>query len=75
MNDNIFVLLILFMTVVAPTWIVFHHITKWRATKTMSGEDETLLQELWESATKMETRIHHLESILDTEAPGWRGRE
>jgi len=70
--DVVFVLL---LVVVAPTWIVFHYITKWRSSKTMSGEDEKLLQDLWESATKMETRINHLEHILDDEAPGWRARE
>jgi len=36
--------------------------------------DPSHLQVLTESARRMEQRIYHLESILDSEAPGWRGR-
>ena len=31
-------------------------------------------QELWETARRMETRIGYLETVLDTEVPGWRSR-
>ena len=31
---------ILSLGVVAPTWIVFHYLSRWRATKTITGEDE-----------------------------------
>ncbi|MEK9661752.1 MAG: envelope stress response membrane protein PspB [Alphaproteobacteria bacterium] len=64
--------LILLLAVVAPIWIVAHYITRWRAAKTLTGEDEKLIQELWESATRMEDRIRTLEKILDAEAPHWR---
>ncbi len=32
------------------------------------------LQVLAETARRMEQRMYHLESILDSEAPGWRSR-
>lgn len=64
--------LILLLAVVAPIWIVAHYVTRWRASKSLTGEDEKLLQELWESATRMEDRIRTLEKILDAEAPHWR---
>jgi len=60
--------------VVAPVWIVFHYLTKWRTAKSLSREDEIMLQELWETASKMEERIVTLERILDAEQPGWRAR-
>jgi phage shock protein B len=65
-------LAIVFMTVVVPTWIVFHYITKWKTSKGLTSEDERILQDLWESARRMETRINTLETILDEERPGWR---
>jgi phage shock protein B len=64
--------LILLLAVVAPIWIIAHYVTRWRAAKSLTGEDEKLLQELWESASRMETRIRTLEKILDAEAPHWR---
>jgi len=64
--------LILLLAVVAPIWIVAHYVTRWRSAQTLTGEDEKLLQELWESAARMESRIRTLEKILDAEAPHWR---
>ena len=67
--------LIVFLSIVAPLWIIFHYITQWRSSKGLSREDEALLAELWTSAEKMEERIHTLERILDNEAPDWRSRQ
>ena len=51
--DTGMVAVILALGVVVPTWIVFHYLTRWRGTKTISGEDEKLLQDLWQSAEKI----------------------
>lgn len=67
-------LVILFLTIVAPLWIIFHYITKWKQSKGLTGEDEKMLQELWESAQRMESRINALETILEEERPGWRSK-
>ena len=66
---------ILFLAVVAPIWIVSHYISKAKVAKGLTPEDESMLEEVWESAKKMEERIHTLERILDDQTPGWRGRE
>ncbi len=75
MDGILFVPLVLFLSIVAPLWIIFHYVTRWRTAKTLSGEDEKMLQELWQSAARMEDRIRTLERILDTEAKGWREQE
>ena len=67
-----FILGVLFLTVVAPVWIVAHYVTRWRTAKTLSAEDEKVLAEVWASTDKMESRIRNLERILDAEHPGWR---
>lgn len=74
MGEFFFILAVLFLTFVAPLWVIFHYVTKWRAARALSAEDERLLAELWESANRMEARIQSLERILDVEAPGWRAR-
>jgi phage shock protein B len=63
---------ILFLVVVAPIWIVFHYISRMKESKGLSTEDARLLEDLWEKASAMESRINTLETILDAEAPGWR---
>jgi phage shock protein B len=64
-----FVLGILFVTVVAPIWIAFHYITRWRMARTLSSDDERTLVDLWEAARRMEARIDNLERAVGTEAP------
>ena len=65
---------IIFLTVCAPLWIIFHYVTKMKTSKGLTTEDEKMLSEVWESANKMEERINTLERILDIEAPDWRKR-
>ncbi len=74
MSDFAIVLTVLFLTFVAPLWIIFHYVTRWRTARSLSAEDERMLGELWESAERMEGRIQALERILDAEAPGWRSK-
>lgn len=74
MEEVFFVPVIVFMVIVAPIWIIFHYVTKWRIAKTLSADDERMMAELYHSAGQMEDRIRHLEKILDAEAPGWRAR-
>jgi phage shock protein B len=64
---------IVFLVIVAPLWIVAHYLTRWRASRKLSAEDEKAMGELWQTARRMEARIDALERLLDAEAPGWRG--
>ncbi|HJU20661.1 MAG TPA: envelope stress response membrane protein PspB [Stellaceae bacterium] len=72
MHFTAFVLGLIFLTIVAPIWIIAHYLVRWRATRAMSREDQRTLGELWENAQRVEARIEALEKILDAEAPGWR---
>ena len=65
---------ILFITVCAPLWIIFHYITKMKTAKGLTAEDEKMLTDVWESTKRMEERIVTLERILDIESPSWRQR-
>lgn len=68
------VIAILFVVLVLPLAIIMHYVTKWKATKGLSAEDEKMLEELWENAQQMHSRINALETILDSEVPEWRKR-
>lgn len=66
------VLAIIFMAVILPLVIVLHYVTKWRESRVLSKEEEKMLEDLWGSAQRMESRINSLETILDDVAPEWR---
>ncbi len=68
------VLGILITVVVLPLALILHYVTKWRESKGLSREDEKMLEDLWQNAQRMESRINTLETILDDEVPDWRKR-
>lgn len=44
-------------------WLVFHYITKWKQAKTLTLEDENLLDELHELARRLDERMTTIERI------------
>jgi phage shock protein B len=71
-GDGFFVIVIIFMTVVLPIIIVMHYVTKWKATKGLSNDEQRLLEDLWKDSQAMQSRVNALETILDGEVPDWR---
>jgi phage shock protein B len=67
-----FILIIVFMTVILPIVIVLHYVTKWKATKGLSDEEQKLLEDIWKDTQAMQSRVNALETILDGEVPDWR---
>jgi phage shock protein B len=65
---------IVFLVIVAPLWILMHYRSKQRARSELSAEERQMLELLSARAERMGERIETLESILDDETPGWRGR-
>jgi phage shock protein B len=67
-----FVLTVVFATIVLPIVIVMHYLTKWKATKGLSDDEQRLLEDLWRDTQAMQSRLNALETILDGEVPDWR---
>lgn len=67
-----FTLACIFVVIVAPIWLILHYATRNSASKRLTTRDEALLEDLHESARRMEERIHNLERILDADSPDWR---
>ena len=67
MGELITLAVVLFLTVLGPIIVVFHCITKWKQTREISGDDERMLEELWDLSQRLEERLETLERILDDE--------
>ena len=70
-----FALLVVFLVIVVPIWLILHYATRNSASRRISSKDEALLEDLHETARRMEDRIHTLERILDADNPNWRNRQ
>lgn len=53
-------------------WLILHYLTKWRQAKTLTGEDEQLLDDLYETARRLEARLHTVERIISADNPDFR---
>lgn len=74
MSEMIGVFMIIIAAVVLPLVVILHYVTKWKSSRTLSGDEQRMLEELWQDAQKMESRINALETILDDRVPDWRRR-
>ncbi|MGI9202807.1 MAG: envelope stress response membrane protein PspB [Woeseiaceae bacterium] len=72
MGELLILLLIVFIVIPAPLYIVLHFITKWKQSREISGGDEKMLEDLWVLAQRLEGRLESLETILDSESSDWR---
>jgi phage shock protein B len=75
MTTAVFVLAIVFMTVVVPFVVIMHYTTKWKATKGLSDDEHQKLEDLWKESQAMQSRVNALETILDSEVPDWRNKQ
>ena len=59
--------------VVLP-WMILHYISKSRASRNLTEDDERMLEDLWRSARTMERRIETLERLIEPDAQPARPR-
>lgn len=75
LTTAVFVLTIVFMTVVVPFIVIMHYTTKWKATKGLSDDEHKMLEDLWNESQAMQSRVNALETILEAQAPDWRKQQ
>jgi len=52
--------------------VVMHYAVQWKRARSLSEDDEQLMDHLQEKARRLEARLHSVERILDAENPHWR---
>lgn len=50
-------------------WIVLHYITKWKTAATLTNDDETLLEELYQIARRLDDRMDTVERLVASDNP------
>ena len=72
MSEGPFIIALVALVFIAFPATVMHYMTEWRKSKSLSTDDERLVDDLWKTAQRLERRVEALETILDKEAPEWR---
>jgi phage shock protein B len=60
------------MLFVGLPWLIFHYITKWKQSSSLSNEDERLLDELHDLARRLDDRLVSIERIIAADDPSFR---
>ena len=53
-------------------WIIFHYITKWKTAATLTSDDETLLEELYQLARRLDERMDTVERLVAADNPDFK---
>ena len=59
-------------TLIGLPWLIFHSVTKWKQSATLTQSDEKLLDELHDAARRLDDRLCTIERIMTAENPNWR---
>lgn len=66
------ILFVFFFGLIVLSWIVLHYVTKWKQSPTLTQSDETLLDELHDTARRLDDRMETIERIIAADDPNWK---
>jgi phage shock protein B len=72
MEDILIPIVIVGMLFIGLPWLIFHYVTKWKSSATLTVGDEQLLDELHDMARRLDDRLCTIERIMTAENPEWR---
>lgn len=53
-------------------WLIFHYVTKWKQAPKITDEDEKLLDQMFDTARRLEERLATIERIVAADNPDFR---
>ena len=53
-------------------WIILHYITRWKTAATITSDDESLLEELYSLAKRLDSRMDTVERLVASDNPDFR---
>jgi len=68
-GEEIFIVPVIFLGL---PWIIFHYITKWKTAATITSDDETLLEELYQLAKRLDERMDTVERLVASDHPDFK---
>lgn len=72
MEDVFLPITIVGMLFIGLPWLMLHYLTKWKQAKTLTVDDENLLDDMHETARRLEDRMVTIERIMAADNPNWK---
>ncbi len=58
--------------VVGLPWLILHYVTKWKTAATLTVDDESLLEELYALARRLDDRMDTVERLVGADNPDFK---
>src|SRR3546814_10058574 len=72
MEDVLVPIMVVGMLFIGLPWLIFHYVTRWKTAATLTTDDERLLDDLHETARRLDDRLATIERIIAADNPDWR---
>ena len=53
-------------------WIILHYVTRWKTAATLTTDDETMLEELYALARRLDDRMDTVERLVASDNPDYK---
>ena len=71
--DEVFVVAISVGSIfIGLPWLILHYVTKWKTSTTLTREDENLLEDVHDTARRLDDRLATIERIMSADNPNWK---
>ena len=72
MEDTLVPIVVVGILFLGLPWVIFHYITKWKTSATLTNEDEAMLDQMHETARRLDDRLATIERIIAADNPDFR---
>ena len=73
-NNDLLIVAIVMVSIVLIVVPAIFFDYRMKSRRSQAAQESGATQARWDTARRMEARIGYLETVLDTEVPGWRSR-
>ncbi len=71
MEDVLVPAIVMGILFIGLPWLVLHYVTKWKTAPTLTNDDESLLEELYQLARRLDERMDTVERLVAADNPGF----
>jgi phage shock protein B len=72
MEDTLVPVMVVGMLFIGLPWLILHYVTKWKSSATLTREDENLLEDVHDTARRLDDRLATIERIMTADNPNWK---
>ena len=74
MEFDLTAVLVVPVVLIGLPWLILHYITRWKTAPTLTNDDESLLDELYQVARRLDARMDTVERLVAADNPEFQPR-